>query len=336
MLDDLKKELTSFRLLASLLTIAVSIYLIQVFWTVFQNFFDIIVILVIAWLLSFILEPLVDFICKVTKFSKVLSSLIVYIFFGVLFSFMIFIFIPVVSSQFQSLSKIIPEFLSPYPTFLKAWNNAITKSVDVFIALIPSLATVFIDIIFILFLSFYLIIDKEKINGEIYKLAPKDWHTNLKFIQKVIDSTFSSFLQIQVIFGVIAGITTWMVLTIFGVNYAASVSLLAGILTVIPLIGPVLALIPPVFVVLATNPNNTTEAILIFAILLLIQQIIFNFIGPKLMGKAFKLHPVIVFLSIIIGYKIAGGFGAVFAVPVLGIAVIVLKELGHYFINPEK
>ncbi len=336
MLDDLKRELTSFRLLASLLTIAVSIYLIQIFWQVIQNFFDIIIILVLAWLLSFILEPLVDSIGKLTKLSKTYSSLIVYIFFGLLFSFMIFIFIPVVTSQFQSLSKIIPQFLAPYPTYLKAWNNAITKSVDVFIALIPSLATVFIDIIFILFLSFYLIVDKEKINEEIYKLAPKGWHSNLRFIQKVIDSTFSSFLQIQVIFGIISGITTWMVLTVFGVNYAASISLLAGILTVIPLIGPVLALIPPVFIVLATNPSNTTIALLIFAILLLIQQVIFNFIGPKLMGRAFRLHPVIVFLSIIVGYKIAGGFGAIFAVPVLGIAVIVLKELGHYFINPEK
>lgn len=336
MLEDFKKELTSFRLLATLLTIAVSIYLLQVFWTVIQNFFDIIIILVVAWLLSFILEPLVEKIKSVTKFSKPVSALIVYLFFGILFSVMIFIFIPAVSSQYQSLSKMIPQFLAPYPMFIKAWNNALTKSVDFFIAIIPSLATIFVDIIFILFLSFYLIVDKEKVNNEIYKLAPKSWHEHLRFIQKVVDETFASFLQIQVIFGVISGVATWMVLTIFGVNYAASISLLAGVLTVIPLVGPVLALIPPVFVVLATDPNNITIAILIFAILLLIQQVIFNFVGPKLMGRAFKLHPVIVFLSIIIGYKIAGAFGAVFAVPVLGIAVIVLKELGHYFINPEK
>lgn len=334
MLDDLKKELSSFRLLASLLTIAISIYLFGVLWQFLQNFFDIIIILVVAWLLSFILEPLVDFIVKFTKFSKVISSLIIYSLFAVLFSVMIFIFIPVVSSQFQSLSRLIPEFLSSYPRYLDAWNNAVLKSADIFINLIPSIATLFINIIFVLFLSFYLIVDKEKINDEIYKLAPKGWHENLKFIQKVIDNTFSSFLRIQLIFGIISGISTWVVLTIFGVNYAASVSLLAGILTVIPLIGPILALIPPIFIVLAVNPNNTTGAFLIFAILLLIQQIIFNFVGPKLMGKAFKLHPAIVFLSIIIGYKVAGGFGAVFAVPALGILVIVLKELGHYFINP--
>lgn len=335
MLDDFKKELTSFRLLAILLTIAVSIYLLQILWSLIQGFSDIIIILVLAWLLSFIFEPIVEKLEKISELPKVWAATIVYLFFAVLFTTMVFVFIPIVTSEFVSLSKIIPTFLSPFPKYLEAWNNTLAKSVEFLIGFIPSLAAIFVDTILILFMSFYLLVDKEKINSEIYKLAPKTWHTNLKFIQKVIDDTFASFLQIQVIFGVIAGITTWIVLRFFSVDFAASVGVLSGILTVIPLVGPFLALIPPVFVVLAINPENITLAAIVFAVLLLIQQLIFNFIGAKLMGRAFKLHPVIVFLSIIIGYKLAGPFGAVFVVPFLGIIVIVLKELGHYFINPE-
>lgn len=335
MLEDFKKELTSFRLLATLLTIAVSIYLAQIFWQFLGNFSDVIVIVVIAWLLSFILEPLVDLIERITKLPKVISAVIVYAFFAILFSVMIFIFIPIVVQQFQTLSKIIPKYLSSYPKSVQAWNNTVTHSVDTIISFIPSIANIFVDIILILVLSFYFIVDKEKINEELYKFAPKSWHKNLKFIQKVIDDTFSSFLQIQVIFGIIAGITTWIVLRIFSVDLAASVALIAGILTIIPLLGQFLGIIPPVFIILATNPNNPTEAVLVFVILILIQQLIFNAFGPKLMGRAFKLHPIVVFLSIILGYKIAGPLGAVFVVPVLGIFVIVLRELGHYFINPE-
>lgn len=335
MLEDFKKELTSFRLLAILLTIAVSIYLAQILWQFLGNFSDVIVIVVIAWLLSFILEPLVRLLEKFTKLPKVLAAFVVYVFFALLFTVMIFVFIPLVVSQFQSLSKIVPEYLSSYPKFIQTWNNAVTNSVDTIISFIPSIANIFIDIILILVLSFYFIVDKEKINDELYKLAPNNWHKNLKFIQKVIDETFSSFLQIQVIFGVIAGITTWIVLRIFSVDFAASVALVAGVLTIVPLLGQFLGIIPPVFIVLATNPHDPIKAILIFAILILVQQLIFNAFGPKLMGKAFKLHPIIVFLSIIIGYKVAGPLGAVFVVPVLGIFVIVLRELGHYFINPE-
>ena len=328
-------KLTSFRLLAILLTIAVSIYLAQILWQFLGNFSDVIVIVVIAWLLSFVLEPLVDFVERLVKLPKVFSALIVYAFFAILFSGMIFIFIPVVADQFQTLSKIVPQYLSSYPKFVQTWNNTVTHSIDTIIGFIPSIANIFVDIILILVLSFYIIVDKQKINEELYKFAPKNWHKNLKFIQKVIDDTFASFLQIQLIFGVIAGITTWIVLRIFSVDFAASIGLMAGILTVIPLLGQFLGIVPPVFIVLATNPNNPTEAVLIFAILILLQQLIFNAFGPKLMGKAFKLHPIVVFLSIIIGYKVAGPLGAIFVVPVLGIFVIVLRELGHYFINPE-
>lgn len=336
MLEEIRKEFTPFKLLVVLLTIAVSIYLLQILWQFLGNFSDIIIILIFAWLLSFILEPLVDLVSRFSKLPKVWSALSVYIFFALLFSVMIFIFIPLVVTQFESLSKIIPVYFISYPKFVQTWNNAITNSVDTVISIVPSVATVFVNIILILFLSFYLIVDKDKINEELYKLAPRGWHKNLKFIQNVIDETFASFLQIQVIFGVIAGISTWIVLRLFGIEFAASIALISGILTIIPLIGPILALIPPVFVSLATNPENTSAALLIFAILLLIQQVIFNFVGPKLMGRAFKLHPIIVFMSIILGFKLAGPLGAIFVVPVLGIIVIVLKQLGHYFINPPE
>jgi predicted PurR-regulated permease PerM len=243
--------------------------------------------------------------------------------------------LPSVASQFQSLSKIIPKSLSDFPSFTKTWNNVVGNSFDNLISFLPSVATIFVDIIIILVLSFYLIIDKETIDTEIYKLAPKAWHTNLKFIQETINETFASFLQIQVLFGILAGVSTWIVLRIFSIDYAASIAIIAGLLTIIPLAGPLLGILPPAFVVLVTHPENPILALAIAAILLLIQQITYNAIGPKLMSRAFKLHPIIVVISILIGFKVAGAMGAIFVIPVLGIAVIVIKKLGYHFLNPE-
>jgi len=335
MFEEIKKGFSLFKLLAILLTVAVSLYLLQILWQFLGNFSDVIVIAVLAWLLSFILEPLVDAVSRLIKVAKVWSALIVYIVFAFLFAAIIFILLPTVISEFQSLSVIIPKYLSAFPNFTKTWSNVVGHSLDSVIAFLPSLANIFIDIILILVLSFYLIVDKEKINEEIYKLAPKNWHKNLRFIQETIDETFASFLQIQVIFGVLAGIATWIVLRIFSIDFAASVALAAGLLTIIPLVGPIVGIVPPFFVVLITHPENPILAIAIFAILLLIQQVTYNAVGPKLMQRAFKLHPIIVLLSILIGFKVAGPLGAVFVVPVLGIFVIVLKKLGYHFLNPE-
>jgi predicted PurR-regulated permease PerM len=264
------------------------------------------------------------------------SALIVYVIIATILTIATIIFIPTVIAQLQTLSTISPAYLSYAPKAFQNWNYSFTTAFDNFLNYVPSVAQSLVSILLILILSFYLIVDKEKITDEIYNFAPKKWHENLRFIQKVIDDTFASFLRIQVLFAVLAGITTWIVLTIFGVNFAASTSLIAGILNIIPLIGPLLGMIPAVLVVLISNPANPTEALLVFVILLLIQQITYNAIGPRIMGKAFKLHPIIILLSFVIGAKIAGPLGAVFAVPVLGIIGIIFRELGHYFINPQK
>jgi predicted PurR-regulated permease PerM len=335
MFEEIKKGFSLFKLLVILLTIAVSIYLFGILWQFLGNFSDVIVITVIAWLLSFIIEPLVDIICKLTKLAKLWSALLIYAFFAVLFTVIIFLLLPSVVSQFQSLSVLIPKSLTAFPSFTKTWNNVIGNSFENLIGLLPSVATIFVDIILILVLSFYFIIDKTKINEELYKLAPKGWHKNLKFIQATVNETFASFLQIQVLFGILAGIFTWIVLRIFSIDYAASIAIIAGLLTIIPLAGPLLGIIPPAFVVLVTHPENPVLALAIAAILLLIQQVTYNAIGPKLMERAFKLHPIVVLLSILIGFKVAGPLGAVFVVPVLGIFVIVLKKLGYHFLNPE-
>ena len=172
MFEEIRKEFTLFKLLVFLLTVAVSIYLLGIFWQFLGNFSDVIIIALVAWLLSFIIEPLVDIISKFTKLAKLWSALIVYIFFAILFTVIVFILIPTVTSQFQSLSVLIPKSLGAFPIFTKTWNNLVGHSFENLIGFLPSVATIFVDIIIILVLSFYLILDKEKINAEIFKLAP--------------------------------------------------------------------------------------------------------------------------------------------------------------------
>jgi len=54
------------------------------------------------------------------------------------------------------------------------------------------------------------------------------------------------------------------------------------------------------------------------------------------MGKAFKIHPIVVLLSFIVGFKVAGIMGAIFAIPVISIIILVIRDLGHHFISPRE
>lgn len=333
MFQEMKHEVKLVRILLILLIIAVGSYVFSIFWQVLSSYSDILIILLSAWLLSFILEPIVDRISAISKLNKVWATLITYLLTLVFFSAIIFLFIPTVAYQIQTLAQIIPEYSNRFPQFLSRWNDAVATSLDNSIDYLPSVAQFFFSLFILLIISFYFIVDKERINKEIFILLPNKWHDEIRFVQKVVGDVFASFLRVQLIFGIVTGIITWIVLTLLGIDFAASSSLLSGILAIIPLVGPLLSILPPLFVAFIVDP---TRALIAVILLLIAQQFIFNVLGPKLLGRAFKVHPAIILVSFLIGFKVAGAAGMFLAVPIVGILAVILRELSHHYFKPNK
>jgi len=292
MLEELKKQFTSVQILVTLLIVAVGIYVLTIVWQFLGNFSDVLVILLSAWLLSFILEPVVEKLARLTKLYKFAVALIVYMLFLGLVGATVFLFLPVVTSQLQNLFLILPKYLSSYPPFINKWGDIMSSSLTNSLSLLPSVATFFFDVFIVLIISFYFVIDKERINKEVFNLIPKKWQKEAEYIQLVIDTTFASFLRVQLLFGLMSGVATWIILQIVGVNFAASTAFVAGILTIVPLIGPILAIIPPVAIAFVTD---TTKGFIVLGALILLQQVIFNVIGPKIMEKHLRCIRLLLF-----------------------------------------
>ena len=206
MLDEIKRELSSLKLLTILLTFAVGIYLLQFLLEFLRNFSDIILILVFGWLVSFILEPFVDIFTNYLKIPRVISTALVFVLAAILLILTFAIFIPDIISQFNSLEKVIPQFLSSSPPQIQKAVDNFIGSINNFSNLIPSVTQFVINLVTILILSFYLIIDKQNINKRLYAITPKKYHESIKFVQKVIDKSFASFVRIQLLWGVIGAL----------------------------------------------------------------------------------------------------------------------------------
>ncbi len=329
MFEEIKKNISSAKLLIWLLTIAALIYLFQIVWQVLGNFSDIIVMLIFAWIISFLLEPPVEKIKNVLKINKMISAVFVYLVFISFLVLIFFIFIPSLSEQFQSLSKIIPQFLKSYPLISVHVDDFVNTSLKNAVYSIPSVANFLFSFFIVIIISFYFVVDNNQINRELIKIIPENWRTDARFVKNIINNTFASFFRVQLLFGLICGVATWLVLRVFSINFAASTAVLSGILNLIPFIGPVLGIIPPIIVAFVTNPSSI---IWVFAVLIIVYQIIFNIVGPKLIGNVFKIHPVIVLLSFFLGAKLAGGTGAILAVPVLGAIIVIFHKLLSKFI----
>ena len=326
--QELKNEKRLVNIALILLIIALGSYVISLFWGILSIFSDVIVILLVAWILSFVLEPLIDFVNATFKVSKVFSTLFVYIVLLLLISAGIFLFIPVVVEQIQILLKVVPTYFDNTPPLINRWGDSVMSSLSGSVAFLPSVAQFFFSIFIVILLSFYFNVDRDLIGKEFFEFLPKSWLPHFRSFYKVTDTTLASFLRIQLIFGILSFISTWIVLVIFRVDLAVSISFLSGIFAIIPMIGPFLALIPPIALIVVVDP---IKALMVGIVLLAIQQVIFNIIGPKLLGNALKLHPAIILLSFVLGAKIGGPVGAIFAIPIIGILSVYLKALSKHF-----
>jgi len=333
MFDDIKKEFSSFKFLTILLSVAVLIYLAQFVWGFLGVFSDIIVTVIAAWLLSFILEPVVDFITRFTKLSRAVSALLTFGLLIALLVLVVFLFVPAISFQFEALSRVIPKYLQDAPSYVRKWNSYLLSSLDSAFNYIPSVANFLFSIFIAIILAFYFIIDGERISKEFITLTPGKWHKNIRTVEEIINKTFADFIRVQFLFGLVYGIVVWIVLQAMFIDFASSTALLSGLLAMIPMLGPIFGIIPPLFIAFIIDPF---KALIVFIILLIAQQLIFNIWGPRFLGKTFKIHPVVVILSFIIGLRIAGIMGAILAIPVIGIITLVIRDLGHQFIPSEK
>ncbi len=333
MLDELKKDLSSLKLLISLGTIAVGLYLFEYVVKFLRDFSDIIIIIFFGWLVSFILEPFVDIFTNYLKVPRIISTVIVFVLAAILIGLAFIAFIPDLAIQLKTLEQLLPTFKQNAPPVVADGIDNFTKSLGNYTNVIPSVTQFLVNLVTILILSFYLVIDKDNLNKRLFALTPRKYHGEIRFVQKVINQSFASFVRIQILWGVIGGVITWIVLTLFGINFAGSTSLIAGILTAVPVIGPIIGVIPPLLVALIDSPD---QALIIFLIIFAIQQFIFNALGPKIIGSAFNINPVIVILSLLIGLKVAGATGAVFAIPVASIILIVGREYYNFYFKERE
>lgn len=315
------------RIFYILLSILAGFFLLQQAWNFISLFSDIILLTILSWLLAFILEPIVKKLAT-KKVSRLAAAGIIYLALAIFLTVIGLIIIPTIVSQLTILAHVIPPFFDSAPEWATRFQSFITTTLSNSVTIAQSIAATFLNLILVLIFSFYFLIDRERISKTIYNLLPDDWEDEYRFLEKVINTSFAGFLRVQVALGIIVGISTFLVLVILRVNYALSASVAAGILAIIPVVGPILAIIPPLLPALLVSLNT---GLITLAVLFLLQQIIYNVISPKVIGDTLKLHPIFVLLSFVIGYKIGGAWGAVFAVPVTSAIVVITREfLTHW------
>ena len=179
--------------------------------------------------------------------------------------------------------------------------------------------------------AFYLLKDQPALMRTFDDSIPPEWRQDIDAIIGIIDRVFGSWIRGQVLLGGVVGLATFIGLLALGAyvdpifsRFSVLLAVIAGLLELLPIIGPILAAIPAVLIAATAGVEAATAAFLLY---LGIQQVENYFLVPKIQGNATDLHPSIVMLALILGGTIGGLLGAILALPVTATARDVYRYL---------
>jgi predicted PurR-regulated permease PerM len=184
------------------------------------------------------------------------------------------------------------------------------------IGVVTSTVSFVFGIIVVPFWMFYMLNDQKSIAQSLAKLVPKKYHADVRNLRVIFDRVLYSYLRGQVILCFFIGGMCTIGLLVLGVKLSFLLGTIAGILEIIPNIGPFLGAIPAVLVALLTSPSLAIKTAILYAV---IQQIENLLLVPKVTKESVKLHPTITMLLLVAGSEVAGVWGILLAVPLTAI-----------------
>lgn len=176
----------------------------------------------------------------------------------------------------------------------------------------------------VVFIAAYLLVDVRRFEAAFLSAVPHDYRRDAKTLWDAFGSSLSRYLGGLALVLFIQGAISAVGLFLLGVPYALILGAFVSVAAVIPYLGAWLSAIPAVIVALTVSP---TTALLTALLFLGIQQLEGNFLTPKIQGNTLRVHPILVFLAVIVGGGLGGIFGVIVAVPTLA----VLRVLFDFF-----
>lgn len=228
----------------------------------------------------------------------------------------------------------VSDILNYIQQFISTATSLVTSTAAISVSVVGTVVNFVISFIVLFFISLYWTKDAPAIRAYVEGLFPQSYQSELIDLLRRIGYTWQNFLRGQLLLSFVIFLATWIVLSAVGMPGALLLAILAGVLEVIPNLGPIVAMIPAILIALiqgsdvlaAYGIGNFGFALITVAIYFIVQQLENNILVPRIIGGVVNLHPIVVMCGVIVGFQMAGILGALFAAPVLAS----MRTVGSY------
>jgi predicted PurR-regulated permease PerM len=303
----------------------------------------IVALIVIAAFFATILNPMVDVLTRL-KMRRGMATSIVFLLGVAAFAGLIYTFVRPIYDAGQSFARDIPgfveraktgegrvgELINRYdidekvaenaPKIQDALKNAGGPAVEA----AQRVASGLLALITIAVLSFLILLEAPGIISTFLALLSPQRALQVRRIGADVAGAVTGYMAGNLLICLIAGMATWLFLTIVGVPFAGVLGLWVGFADLLPLVGATIGAIPTIAIAFL-HSTGAGIAVLIFYIVY--QQVENHLLQPVVMSRTVKLNPLGVLLSALVGVELAGLVGALLAIPAAGAIQVVIRDL---------
>ncbi len=307
-----------------------------------------------AAVLAYLLAPLVTWLCQRTRLHRFWVTLILM---GFFFGGIVLLFTfgyPPLSRELEGLRQSMPSIVENLESTLSdyaqidlfglervigssgglltaALDSATSDMVDAALELALHVVELALKFLICLFATFYLLLESDRFGGWARRMVPAPYRQELGQLGSQIDHMLGRFFRGALMLVVIMSIATYIGLRLLGVPYALVLAPVAGVLELIPLVGPFLAATPAVLLALVyPSPFGWSPVVsaivvaLMYTVLRLLEDYL---IIPNVVGRYVQLNPVLTIFAILSGGALFGISGMLLAIPTAAILRIVFSYL---------
>ena len=240
------------------------------------------------------------------------------------------IIIPPIILETANLIRNLPYMLHSVSPELQGWVqiDSLTQYVPNVTNQIFSLAgNIFSNIIFVLstlFFGYYLLLEEQLIKRfflHLFEEPKAEWY--IMVLEKA-ERRMSNWFWGELMLMTVVGWLTFIGLSLLQIRYAVPLAVLAGLLEMVPNLGPMISSVPAFIIGLSASPVTGFSALVLYFV---VQQLENNLIVPVIMKRAVGINPIVTLMALIIGGQLGGVLGIIVAVPIYVFVETVIKEL---------
>ncbi|MFS0687763.1 AI-2E family transporter [Sporosarcina sp. 179-K 8C2 HS] len=326
-----------------------------VFYPIRVFFSTVVLPIILATIAYYLLRPILRFLERI-KIPRVWGIFIIFVGLIGLITLLVFLVFPFLKTQFANLIEEFPTYFnqmlinvdsflrtSIFSTYYKEMDINISSFLDngkgnigEFItdavggiasgitSFISALTGFILAIVTVPFILFYLLKDGEKLPQMIKKMLPPRLRDDAEVILNDADHQISAYIQGQILVAISIGIMVSIGFLIIGMKYALLLGALAMFTSVVPYLGPLIAITPAVIIAIVTSPLMLVKLAAVWTIVQLVDG---KFISPQIMGKSLRIHPITIIFVLLTAGSLFGVAGVVLGIPGYALLKVVFTHL---------